>query len=78
MPLERVNQAASIDPLKQISSICRMLTLTFAATFHSETKVFSNNYLAVPKFTDPQEALAHSLHTVVAIRGRDLLTMYIS
>lgn len=67
MPVERVNQAASIDPLKQISSICRMVraALTFAATFHSETNMFSNNNLAVSKFNVLQEALAHRLHTVV-------------
>lgn len=38
---------------------------TLAATFHSETKVFSNSYLAVTKFKVLQEVLGHSSHTVV-------------
>lgn len=38
---------------------------TAPTSFHSEAKVFSNNCLAVTKFTVLQEMFGHSLHKVV-------------
>lgn len=68
MLVERVNQAALIDRLKHIGSICRMVTWLRPwqlLSIQKQTKVFSNNYLAVTKYKVLQEVLGHSSRTVV-------------